>query len=485
MNKELKRLSVVVILMFAALFASSSIVQVFQADNLHDDSRNTRTLYDSYQIQRGQILLSNGQAIVTSKSDSDEYRFLRTYAQAETYAAVTGYFPVNGLPTGIEGALNSELAGTSSQQFFDRLQQTITGQDPEGDSVQLTIDPKIQQAAYDALGTQRGAIVVLNPKTGAVLAMVSKPSFDPNLIASHTTSSANGAYEKLLNQSPSPLVNRAIAGNLNPPGSTFKLVVAAAALESGKYTTKSTFASPGSLKLPGSTTVIQNSQGEACGTGKTATMALALSLSCNIPFAELGEQLGSAAISAQAKKFGFGQKLSIPLSVTPSVYPVTTDPAETMQSSFGQFDDRVTPLQIAMVSAAIANGGMLMKPNLVEKVLSPSLDTVQQMTPTTYSTPISSSTASDLKGMMLDSVDSGAATNARINGVEVAGKTGTAQNGTNDPYTLWFTGFAPANDPKAAIAVVVENGGGLGQTGFGNLVAAPIAKKVLEAVLNK
>jgi penicillin-binding protein A len=485
MNRELKRISAVVLMMFAALFIASSTVQVFEADTLHNDARNSRTAYESYEYKRGQILLSDGKAIVRSVPSKDVYKFQRTYVQPNLYASVTGYYPVGGEATGIEGALDKQLAGTSSEQFFDRLKRTITGQDPEGDSVQLTIDPKVQQAAYDALGDKRGAVVALDPKTGAVLAMVSKPSYDPNLLAKHSGSAVNAAYEKLLKASPSPLVNRAIAGDLNPPGSTFKLVVSSAALESGKYTLKSTFPSPNSLVLPGTTLRIQNSQGEVCGTGPRATLLTALSLSCNIPFAELGMQLGNAAIGDQAAKFGFGKELRIPLKVTPSVYPKTDDRAQTAQSAFGQFDDRATPMQMAMVSAAIGNGGVLMKPNLVQKVLSPSLDTVSQMTPTELARPISAATADGVRTMMVSSVSEGAATNARINGVEVAGKTGTAQNGSNDPYTLWFTGFAPAKDPKVAVAVVIENGGGLGQNGYGNLLAAPIAKRVFEAVLNR
>lgn len=485
MNRELKRISAVVILMFTALFVSGSVVQVFQADALHTDRRNTRTLYDDYEVQRGDILLADGKAIVTSKPVSDRYRFLRTYRQPQLYSAVTGYFPEGGEATGIEGALDGELAGTSSNQVFDRLQRTVTGQKPAGDSVQLTIRPKVQQAAWDALGDKRGAVVALDPKTGAVLAMVSKPSFDPNRLAVHDSSALNTTYEGLLKADPSPLVNRATAGNLNPPGSTFKLIVTAAALESGRYTATSRFPSPNQLTLPGTSTVIQNSQGETCGTGPTATIALALSLSCNIPFAELGDKLGSAAIASQAEKFGFGMKLSIPLPVTPSIYRRTSDRAEVMKSAFGQQDDRATPMQMAMVASAIGNGGVLMKPNLVQKVLSPSLDALQQMTPERAGEPISAQTASAITGMMVSSVATGAATNATIEGVDVAGKTGTAQNGATDPYTLWFTGFAPAKDPKVAVAVVVENGGGLGQTGYGNLVAAPIAKKVMEAVLNK
>jgi peptidoglycan glycosyltransferase len=203
--------------------------------------------------------------------------------------------------------------------------------------------------------------------------------------------------------------------------------------------------------------------------------------------AELGQALGADTIADYASRFGFGDDLDVPLAVTPSVYPddLDSNEARLMLSSFGQDDVRVTPLQMAMVSAAIANGGVLMKPNLVESVTAADLSVLQTFQPEVYNTPITSDTATKLTQMMVADVADGAASNATINGVDVAGKTGTAENGTGDPYTLWFTGFAPAVDPQVAVAVVVENGGGLGQSGFGNLVAAPIAKKVLEAVLNK
>lgn len=232
--------------------------------------------------------------------------------------------------------------------------------------------------------------------------------------------------------------------------------------------------------------MITNAEGGTCGGGENASIATALRLSCNIPFAQLGLQLGYSTVSKQARLFGFeDDDLRVPMRVEPSVYPPTESDAEQMLSSFGQASDRVTPLQMAMVSAAIANGGQLMKPTLVESILAPDLTVLQGFEPEVYSTPVSAATASTMTGMMVNGVANGAASNARINGIDVAGKTGTAENGDGEPYTLWFTGFAPANDPRVAIAVVVENGGGLGQSGFGNRVAAPIARSVMEAVLSR
>lgn len=488
MNRELKRISALVVVMFLTLFVASSVIQVFESDQLSRDARNQRARADEYAIRRGQILAADGTPIATSPTSDDTFRFDRRYVDGPLYAAVTGYYNPIGEATGIEGAENGTLAGTASDRLFDRIQNVITGTAPKGASVQLTIDPAVQRAAYAALGSQRGAVVALVPQTGAVLAMVSKPSFDPNLIADHTTGVA--AYDRLSARDPNPLVNRAIAGDTNPPGSTFKIITASAALQSGRYKPTSTFPSPTSYRLPGTSTVIQNSYGERCGSGAKASIATALSLSCNIPFAQLGIKLGDDALRKQAEAFGFDKPLSIPLKVTPSRYPARSTPdqplddAVTAQTAFGQQDDKATPMQMAMVAAAIGNGGRLMRPNLVQKVRSPSL-AAETTAPQALGDPVSADTAAAIRAMMVASVASGAATNARIGGVEVAGKTGTAQNGTDEPYTLWFTGFAPAQDPRVAVAVVVENGGGLGQSGYGNRVAAPIARQVMEAVLNR
>ncbi|MDQ1577074.1 MAG: penicillin-binding protein [Microbacteriaceae bacterium] len=484
MNREIKRVSLVVLAMFVALLVSTSILQVFQADALSADARNTRTLTDSYSAQRGPILVA-GKPIAESVPSTDAYKYQRVYSNGPLYSAVTGFLPLNGAPTGIEGALNSTLAGTSNSQVFDRINAILTGKNPQGASVSLTIDPVAQQAAYDALGSYQGAVVVLQPKTGRILAMVSKPTFDPNTLAVHNTAQVDSTYQSLLTAAGNPLIDRAIGGNLNPPGSTFKLVMSSAAFGSGAYNPNSQLPNPSSLSLPGSSAVVHNDTFSTCGPGTTVSIATAEILSCNIPFAELGMQLGGSAIQKQANLFGFNQKLSIPIPVTPSQYPLYTDPAEVAQSSFGQFNDKATPLQMAMVSAGIANGGVVMYPNLVDSIRTSDLQTIQSFAPKVFSTATTPAVAASVTQMMIDGVNSGVASNARIKGVSVAGKTGTAQNGTGQPYTLWFTGFAPADNPQYAVAVVVENGGGQGQSGTGNSIATPIARQVLEAVLNK
>jgi len=484
MNRELKRVSMVVLLMFVALLTSTTIVQAFQADNLAADARNTRTLYDSFQVERGAIL-ADGNPIAESVPVDDDYKFLRTYGSGPLYAPVTGYIPINGAPTGLEHALNAELTGTSNSQFFDKLSSLVTGQKPRGAAVEVAIDPVAQQAAWDALGDLTGSVVVTEPKTGRILALVSKPSFDPNTLTVHDGTKVEESYQALLADPLDPLINRAIAGDLNPPGSVFKLVVAAAALDSGDYTPESTFPNPATLTLPGSTAVVTNSGRGTCGGGDTVTLATALRLSCNIPFAELGMELGDTAIREMSEKFGFNTKYRVPTDVEPSVYPRGLDDAQTALTAFGQYEVRATPLQMAIVSATIANGGVAMAPNLVDEILAPNLSPIQSFEPSVMEQVISPETAATLTEMMVNGVNDGAASNARIDGVDVAGKTGTAQNGTDLPYTLWFTGFAPAQDPRFAITVLVEDGGGLGQEGYGNLLAAPIAQEVLKAVLDQ
>lgn len=483
MNKELKRVSFVVLIMFLALFLSTSLIQVGFADTLKADGRNARTLYASYSVERGAILV-DGQPIAQSVPTEDEFKFQRTYPGGEVYASVTGFLALFGEPTGIEGALNDYLSGRANQQFLDQLNAIFTGQTPKGASVELTIDPVVQQAAWDALGANEGAVVAIDPSTGAILAMVSKPSYDPNSLASHDTELVEQVYQQLLDDPNSPLINRSIQGDLDPPGSTMKVIVTAAALEAG-LSPETEFPNPPSLQLPQSSNVITNSGGDDCGGTATVTIATALRLSCNIPMAELGLQLGGDDLGAQAAKFGFDEQFRIPMLTEASQYPRGLDDPQLMLSAFGQSSVRATPLQMAMVSAGVANGGVVMNPTLIESITAPDLRVIESLEPTEFGRAMSQPNAVTLTQLMVQNVSNGVGDNASIDGVEVAGKTGTAENGDGEPYTLWFTGFAPASAPEVAVAVVVQNGGGLGQDGTGNTVAAPIAKAVMEAVLSR
>ncbi len=487
MTKELRRLSIVMLFMFLALFASTTVIQVVQADALAQNSANTRAKYDSFEVQRGSIIAS-GTAIASSVPSKDIYVWQRQYVDSPMWAPVTGYFnPAIGQPTmGIEKAMNSQLAGTTGSLFLSRIEQMLSGQPPRGSNVVLSLDAKVQKVAYDALGSLKGAVIAIEPKTGRVLAMVTSPSYDANTIAVHDYNAATSAYDALNKDPAHPLYDRAIGGDLNPPGSTFKLVTASAALATGKYTPQSTLPNLPAYQLPGSSSVVHNDTGGTCGPGDTVTIADALRLSCNIPMAELAVQLGDDVIRAEAENYGFNQSFDIPLTSTASKYPQTiSDDAQTALSGFGQGQVVATPLQMAMVSAGIANGGIVMNPRMVDKVIGSDLSVQQTFDDTQFGRALSSDLDAQMVQMMVANVSSGIATNARIDGVDVGGKTGTAENGPNKPYTLWFTGFAPAENPQVAVAVVVEDGGGRGQSGSGNAIAAPIAKKVMEAVLGR
>jgi len=480
---EIRRVANVILLMFLSLFIAASAMQVVNADSLNNDSRNQRAVFDGYKTQRGAILVDNN-PVAESNPSSDAYHFLRKYS-GQQYSAITGFYSLYQGRTGLENYLDNSLRGDNSAQFFEQLNALFSGNPVTGASVELSIDAKVQQVAWDALGDNKGAVIAMDPTTGRIIALVSKPGFDANLLSTHNTADASANYKKLLTRKDAPLINRAIGGDLYAPGSIFKLVVASAAFESGKYTPKSTLPNPRKYTLPGTKTTITNSGEGSCGGASKVSIATALKLSCNIPFAQLGIALGQDAIAEQAKKFGFGESETIPMKSTASVYPTGMDDSQTGLSSFGQFDVRVSPLQMVMVSAAIANDGIQMQPYLVDQIFTSNLTLLQETKPAELRRAISTSTAESVKKMMIAAVADGVSSNARIPGVVVAGKTGTAENGVGQPYTLWFTGFAPANNPKVAIAVVVENGGGFGQSGRGNSVAAPIAKKVMQAVLGK
>ncbi|MCR8670492.1 penicillin-binding protein 2 [Agrococcus sp. HG114] len=483
MRRPIRRVSSLLVVMFLGLFASSTMIQAVQADALHTDARNTRTLLDSFSVERGSIVV-DGVPIAQSVPSDDEYEWQRQYPLGPLYASVTGYNTLGQGNTGIEGAMNEELTGTANSQFLEQIISTITGQDPSGASVELTIDGDAQQAAADALGDREGAVVALDPETGEVLAMHSSPTFDPNAFASHDTAAVQEVYSQLLEDPGDPLVNRAIAGDLYFPGSVFKIVTAAAALESGRYTLQSEFDNPAELQLPQSSAVVRNASRGPCGPGETVTLETAIVLSCNIPFAQLAQQLGQEPMQQQTADFGFGEPLSIPLEVTPSTYPAQLDEPSLMLTGFGQYDVRVTPLQMAMVSAAVANDGTMMRPQMVDRVLAPNLDVLDDPQPEILGNPISAETAVALRGAMELGVAEGLATNAAIPGVTVGGKTGTAETGERgEPFNLWFTGYGELGDRSVAVAVVVVPSENIvGDTS--NVIAAPIGRAVIEAVLN-
>ncbi len=488
MNSPIRRLAVVVAMMFSTLLIAGSLIQYFLADDLADRPNNRRALLANYSQNRGAILV-DGVPIAKSDAVRDEMKYLRTYPRGQLYAHITGYYSfIYGAGGGIEGSADELLSGSSDALFYRRLGDLITGKKPTGISLELTIDAKAQQAAEQGLGKQRGAVVALDPRTGAILAMVSNPNYDPNKLSSHDANQEQKNWTALSTAKDRPLINRAIAGDLYPPGSTFKVVTAAAALSSGEYTDASPVYAGASLRLPGTTAVLKNSGGGSCN-GGSADLSVALTKSCNTSFGALGMDLGGDAIRTQAQKFGFTEALSIPMNVTPSsVGPTPGKPQEAF-SAIGQQDVRVTPMQMAMVTAGIANDGVLMRPYLIGQTRGADLKVLDKTQPKEIRRAVNQDVADALTRMMERVVTEGTGTRAQIGGVAVAGKSGTAEHGYDEgvkrPPHAWFIAFAPANDPQVAVAVVVEDGGEAGSEAAGGKVSAPIARNVMKAVISQ
>ena len=484
MNQAIRNAWIAAIAMFALIFGALSYVQVIGADELQANAWNKRAILQNYCNDRGAIIVG-GTPIAQSVPGSETCKFQRTYTQPELYAGITGYFSKNYGLTGLERAMDGQLAGSSDQLFLDRVGQLFLGNQPKGASIELTIDPEIQQLAYDLIPEgQRGSIVVTNPQTGAILAMVSKPSYDPNLIATQDVD-AEAANFTELNKIPGINLNQSVSGptgELLAPGSVFKIVDTAAALSSGKYNKDSDLPNPAEMAFPGIAYTLPNYAGGSCYTRTTASFAFALQQSCNTPFASIALDLGETAIADQAAKFGFGEELGdqLKLDYAKSVFPTGLDQAGLAQSAIGQRDVRATPLQINLMTAAIANGGVQMQPNLIKTVRSPDLRTISEPSPQPLRTSTTPDIARQITEWMASVVSDGIGRGAAVSGVEVAGKTGTAELG-NGLNNSWFTGFAPANDPQVAVTVVME---GVDIT-TGAKLTSPNAKKIFEAVLNK
>lgn len=495
MNKPIRTISAFCLVLFLALLANATYLQYWAAGDYGDDARNRRVVDAEYSRERGAILVGRT-PVAQSVPVDDQYEFLREYPMPFQYAPVTGYFGYGGAVTGIEKSQNDVLSGDDDRLFVTRLVDLLSNEAAKGGDISLTINKDAQQAAWDGLnelgeGT-RGAVVALEPATGKVLAMVSTPSFDPATLASHDFAANQAAYDALAADPAKPLLNRAVQDPL-PPGSTFKIVTAAAALESGRYTADGDVPGGSTYQLPqtsGETGLVDN-QGRACGSGNDARIPFsqALEQSCNTTFARLAVELGGDALREQAEKFGFNQEYFEDLQSTSgdstqavSTFPDELNPPQTGQAGFGQFDVRATPLQMAMVVAGIANQGRVMKPYLVGEVQSADSDTIDAPEPEELSQAVSPETAAGLTEMLVNTVNDGTAGPAAIPGIQVAGKTGTAESGRDDvPPYAWFVSFAPADNPQVAVAVMIESADV--DEIAGGLLGGPIAKSVMEAVL--
>jgi penicillin-binding protein A len=484
MNKTIRRASVFALLLVFALLIRATWVQFYEARALADDTDNRRNAIETYSEPLGNIIVAGKAVTGSAATTSGDLRYKRTYTDGKLYAAVTGYASQSYAPTQLEGIYADLLNGTDSR--LKTVMDTVTEKRADPGDVITTIEPDVQKAAYDALGDKKGAAVAIDPATGRILAVVSTPSYDPSSLTSANTA---GTAWKQLNADPDkPLVNRALRQPL-APGSTFKLVVAAAALEDGLYTSvdeRTDSADP--YTLPGTRRVLENENRSApC---ENASIRVALQYSCNNVFAHMAVQLGQDKLKAMADRFGFDDdSQDVPVRAYASVYPSGMDASSTALTGIGQFDVTATPLQMAMVSAALANGGKLVSPHMVEQITNGGGDVLQDYDNATTTQVVSASTAEQLRSAMRTVVEKGTGTNALIDGVTVGGKTGTAQNGENNsnaPYA-WFTSYGKSDSSgeQVAVAVVVEQSDAARSEVSGNGLAAPVAKAMMKAALRK
>ena len=495
MNRALFRLSLACLVMFVLLLVNINYVQGFEASSLASKPGNARTFDQQFQYQRGSIIadgtggpltIADSQPVKGDSSSSGNAIYQRHYPHGAMYAPITGYDTVYGA-TAIESAYNKYLAGTSPSLAVHNLISLLTGKAKQGATVNLTVSPKAQKAAYQALlsdGGHQAAVVALNPSTGAILAMASYPSYNPNLLTTFDGAKLNKIDKQLLADPSQPLLNRAI-NQTYPPGSSFKIITASAGFSTGKVADpQATVAAPQPLTLPNGNT-LNNDADETCFGGHPQVIQAFL-LSCNTAFANIGMKVGGPGLQSQANKFGWNDSdLTIPMQVSPSVIPRIPDQSLTAISSIGQLDDQVTPLQEALDAAAIANHGKVMRPYLLQSVQAPDLTTLAATTPSVLTQAVSSQVASEVGSMMVqvtqnpDGTAYQTAGPPAVGSLVIAGKTGTAENtvsgaGLDDAV---FTCYAPASNPQIAVGVIVKGGG------FGADAAAPIAVKIIEAYL--
>ncbi|HEX2131728.1 MAG TPA: penicillin-binding protein 2 [Actinophytocola sp.] len=502
MNTPLRRVGLVMLAMVVLLLANTTYIQLVKADDYRNDPRNQRVLYEEYARQRGRIITADEKIIANVKATDDRLQYQRTYANGPLYAPVTGFYSVRYGATGLERTEDEILNGSDDRLFVRRLSDLVTGRDPRGGNIVTTIDSRVQTAAYEAMTRNgfKGAVVAIKPDDGQILAMVSTPSFDPTGLASHDPDVQEQTYNKYRdeNNPDKPMLNRAISENYTP-GSTFKLVTAAAALEDGRDSDTQLMAAPGIDVLTGepcdpsggSTRCMSNYNSNPCGSGETASLATAIELSCNTAFAQLAGELGEDKLTEQAARFGMGQTdLTIPLSVVPSCLGSRADgncmeigdEAALYQSGIGQKDVRLTALRNAAIAATIANDGVRMHPQLVQKVLAPDLETISDYDAEEVGEAMSADNADELTQMMILSEDNTGGEGKRDD-IEIASKTGTAEVGTdpkNTPPFAWYVAFAPADDPQVAVAVVVES---RDVAATGGKLSAAIGRATMNAAL--
>ncbi|MFJ6515792.1 peptidoglycan D,D-transpeptidase FtsI family protein [Streptomyces sp. NPDC091406] len=482
MNKPLRRIAIFCGILVMALLIRDNWLQYVRADELNSHKYNRRVEIERYAHERGDIIV-DGKAITGSAETEDsDFKYKRVWKDGSLWAPVTGYSSQAFDSSQLENLEDGILTGNDDQLFFDRTLSMFTGEKKRGGNIVTTLNGDAQKAAFKGLGDKKGAVVALDPKSGAILALASTPSYDPSVFAGNSMKDSENR-QKLLKDKDKPMLNRALRETY-PPGSTFKVVTAAAALENGLYDDiDAKTESPLPWTLPQSTTELKNEGSIPC---KDASLREALRWSCNTVFGKMSDDLGNRKMIEQTDKFGFNKEVFTPVRADASIYPEDNKPQNAM-AGIGQASNRTTPLQMAMVASAIANDGKLMQPYMVAERQAPNLDPVYTAEPEELSRALSGENAQKVQQMMETVVEDGTGTNAQIPGVTVGGKTGTAQHGLNNsekPYA-WFISYAKTdNGSPVAVAVVVEDGNANRDDISGGGLAAPIARDVMKAVID-
>jgi penicillin-binding protein A len=489
-DRQIRRLAIGFLVLFAALAVNLNYLQVVAADRIANNTSNKRLLIEEYDVDRGDILASDGTTILAqSKPTTGDLKYQRIYPQDPSlgYGHLTGFHSFIYSRTELEQTYNDYLSARAEELFPQRFIDELLGRDEKGANLVLTIDPDLQEIAARALrGAGEGAVAAIDPQNGAVLALYAEPAYDPNPLASHDPDEVRSSYRELDPREPdSPLVSRAI-DTFFPPGSSFKIVTAAAALENG-LGPDHLRPNPPTLDLPQTEDNLENFGGVTCSGGSQIDMASALQQSCNVYFAGLGLELGADRLVEQAERFGLNGDIPFDIAFVESQIPgpaaFEDDLPAVAQSAIGQRDVRTNVLHMALIAGAIGNEGTMMVPRLVRRIEDPKGRVLREFGPEEYGQPMDPENAAALTEMMVSVVSGGTGTAAALPGVEVAGKTGTAQTAEGEAPHAWFVSFAPAQNPEIAVAVVVLNGGSLGSEATGGQLSAPIARQLMEAHL--
>ncbi|HEY9441000.1 MAG TPA: penicillin-binding transpeptidase domain-containing protein [Streptomyces sp.] len=482
MNKPLRRIALFCGILILALLVRTNYLQYVRADELNTRDENRRVQIERYAHERGNIIVDGEPVTGSVETKGSDFKYKRVWKNGPMWAPVTGYSSQAFDASQLESIEDGILTGNSDQLFFDRTLSMFTGEKKTGGNIVTTLNAAAQKAAFKGLGDNKGAVAAIDPQTGAILALASTPSYDPSVFAGNSMKDSE-ARQKLLNDKDKPMLNRALRETY-PPGSTFKIVTASAALENGLYTdVDAKTDSPLPWKLPQTSGPLQNEGNIPC---LNASLREALRWSCNTVFGKISDDLGNEKMIEEANKFGFNKEIFTPVRADASVYPKDNAPQNAM-AGIGQASNRATPLQMAMVAAAVANDGKLMQPYMVAERQAPNLDVIYTHEKEQLSQPLSAENAQKVQQIMETVVKEGTGTNAQIPGVTVGGKTGTAQHGLNNsekPYA-WFISYAKTDSGSpVAVAVVVEDGKANRDDISGGGLAAPIAKDVMKAVLD-